>query len=183
MGPRLLVSLLVAGALVAGAADAGTRGTPAVPANASAAALAGEAQLQTELLAAINDVRRSHGLRELRPSKELSLAALGHSQSMAKLGFFSHEGRDGSPFWARIKPRYRPLPGRSWSVAENLVWRSPELSAEQAVELWMDSPPHRKNLLAPSWEEVGVGAVHAAGAPGVYGGLEVTIVTADFGVR
>jgi len=183
VGSRLLVSLLIVGALVAGAANAGARGNPATPANASAVAVASDGELQAQLLDAINDVRRSHGLRELRPSKALTVAAVGHSQAMAKLGFFAHEGHDGSPFWARLKPRYRPLPGHSWSVAENLVWRSPALSAEQAVQLWMDSPPHRKNLLAPSWAEVGVGAVHAAGAPGVYGGLDVTIVTADFGVR
>jgi uncharacterized protein YkwD len=47
----------------------------------------------------------------------------------------------------------------------------------------MDSPPHRKNLLTPGWREVGLGAVRALGAPGVYRGLDVTILTADFGVR
>jgi uncharacterized protein YkwD len=177
-----LVLLLAVGALVAGAADAPARDNPA-PATRSAGAVASDAGLQTQLLSAINDIRRTHGLRELRLNKALTLAALGHTQSMAKLGFFAHEGHDGSPFWARIKPRYRPQPGHRWGVAENLVWASPGLSAEEALQLWMDSPPHRKNLLAPAWREIGLGAVHAPGAPGVYDGLDVTIVTADFGVR
>ena len=47
----------------------------------------------------------------------------------------------------------------------------------------MNSPEHRANLLDRSWREVGLSAVHAASAPGVYGGDEVTIVTADFGFR
>jgi uncharacterized protein YkwD len=47
----------------------------------------------------------------------------------------------------------------------------------------MNSPPHRANLLSPRWREVGLAAVHVGRAPGVYGGREVTIVTADFGVR
>ena len=47
----------------------------------------------------------------------------------------------------------------------------------------MGSPGHRANLLSPRWREIGIAAVHAASAPGVYGGHEVTIVTADFGVR
>jgi uncharacterized protein YkwD len=68
-------------------------------------------------------------------------------------------------------------------VAENLIWSSPVLSADDAIKLWMDSPPHRKNLLTPGWREVGLGAVRALGAPGVYRGLDVTILTADFGVR
>jgi hypothetical protein len=38
-------------------------------------------------------------------------------------------------------------------------------------------------LLDPNWREIGVSAVHASSAPGVYNGLPVTIVTTDFGVR
>jgi uncharacterized protein YkwD len=64
-----------------------------------------------------------------------------------------------------------------------MVWASPELSADQAIQVWLNSPPHRKNLLAPAWREVGLGAVRALAAPGVFKGLDVTILTADFGVR
>ncbi len=35
----------------------------------------------------------------------------------------------------------------------------------------------------PRWREIGVSAVHAASAPGTYKGMDVTIVTTDFGVR
>jgi uncharacterized protein YkwD len=139
--------------------------------------------LQDQVLAAINDLRRSKGLVELKPSPVLSLAALGHSRSMAQYGFFAHEGYRGQPFWSRIKPRYKPRPGSYWGVGENMVWASPELSADEAIEMWMNSPPHRKNLLTPTWREVGLGAVRALAAPGVYEGLDVTILTADFGVR
>jgi uncharacterized protein YkwD len=64
-----------------------------------------------------------------------------------------------------------------------MVWASPQLSAAQAITLWLNSPPHRRNLLAPGWREVGLGAVRAVEAPGVFRGLDVTILTADFGVR
>ena len=37
--------------------------------------------------------------------------------------------------------------------------------------------------LTPAWREVGLGGVHMVDAPGVYAGLDVTILTADFGVR
>jgi uncharacterized protein YkwD len=47
----------------------------------------------------------------------------------------------------------------------------------------MNSPEHRANLLNRKWREMGLSAVHEVNAPGVYGGDEVTIVTADFGVR
>jgi uncharacterized protein YkwD len=178
---RRLVLLLVAAALLAGAADARPREDRA-PA-ASSHRIAAIPALQERVLAVINDARRTRGLHELRLSPGLSLAALGHARSMAHHGFFSHSGFDGSPFWARIKTKYGPLPGAYWSVGENLVWASPDLTADQAIQIWLNSPPHRKNLLTPAWREIGLGAVRALGAPGIYRGLDVTILTADFGVR
>ena len=44
-------------------------------------------------------------------------------------------------------------------------------------------PEHTKNMLDPRWREIGIAALHATSAPGVYGDHEVTIVTTDFGVR
>jgi hypothetical protein len=38
-------------------------------------------------------------------------------------------------------------------------------------------------MLSARWRDVGVGAVYTRSATGVYGGRDVTIVTADFGVR
>jgi uncharacterized protein YkwD len=180
MGRRIVLLLAVA-AVVAGTANASLEAHRAPV--ASSYRIAAVPALQTRMLSAINDLRRTNGLTELRLSQALSLTALGHSRSMAQHGFFSHSSANGSPFWARIKPKYGPLPGSFWSVGENLVWASPDISADQAIQLWLNSPPHRKNLLTPAWREIGLGAVHALGAPGVYKGLDVTIVTADFGVR
>jgi uncharacterized protein YkwD len=139
--------------------------------------------LQTDVLASINALRKARGLSRLRASTALSGTAVAHSVSMAKHGFFGHQGYNGSSFWQRIKAKYRPSPRGYWGVAENLLWSSPDLSAQQAVTVWLQSAPHRRNLLSATWREVGIGAVHALAAPGVYEGLDVTIVTADFGVR
>jgi uncharacterized protein YkwD len=49
--------------------------------------------------------------------------------------------------------------------------------------MWMASPEHRRNILDPTWREIGIAAVHAASAPGTYGGQPVTVITTDFGVR
>jgi hypothetical protein len=38
-------------------------------------------------------------------------------------------------------------------------------------------------MLTARWRDIGLSAVHLTAAPGTYGGREVTIVTADFGVR
>jgi hypothetical protein len=49
--------------------------------------------------------------------------------------------------------------------------------------MWLDSAAHRKIMLTARWREVGLSAIHVTSAPGTFGGREVTIVTADFGVR
>ena len=176
--------VLIASVLAVGAADAAVHPrNDRTPATVSVRQTSEARSLQAQVLLAINNLRRDKGLSELRLNSALSRAALGHSLSMAKHGFFSHSGWNGSPFWQRIKPNYRPQAASNWSIGENMLWASPELSADQAIEMWLASPPHRKNLLTPAWREVGLGAVRALAAPGVYEGLDVTILTADFGVR
>jgi len=140
-------------------------------------------QLRVALLGQINALRSSRGLVRLKLSPALSAAANGHSAQMARLGYFSHNSANGTSFSQRISSFYPARGFRSWSVGENLVWGGPDIGAVRAFRLWLASPPHRANLLAPRWREVGLGAVHSTSAPGVYGGGPATVVTADFGSR
>jgi uncharacterized protein YkwD len=139
--------------------------------------------LEQGVLTDINTLRKQHGLAPLRLSASLSAAARQHSAEMAARGYFSHDSVNGSSFDRRIA-RYYPM-GRShyWSVGENLLWSSPDVDAGSALNMWWNSPEHRKNMLTARWREIGVSAVHVAAAPGTYAGREVTIVTTDFGVR
>jgi uncharacterized protein YkwD len=139
--------------------------------------------LNNQLLSEVNSVRAQHHLQSLVVSPQLAGAAAEHSRSMATAGFFTHESADGSAFWKRIQRYYSASGFHFWSVGENLVWTSPDLTAKQAVEMWMKSPPHRANLLSTRWHQIGLAAVHSENAPGSYGDRAVTIVTADFGVR
>jgi uncharacterized protein YkwD len=138
--------------------------------------------LEADVLMQINQLRRSRGLAPLRLSAALRRAADSHSSAMATRGFFAHESADGTTFWQRVA-RFYPQRNGGWSVGENLLWSSPDVDGSGALRMWLNSPPHRKILLTPRWREVGLSAVHAASAPGVYRGLEVTVLTADFGVR
>ena len=99
-----LVALLAAAALaLAGSSFAdgndpqppGTRTTTTTTAQSITAA----AQLERDLLGAMNQVRRSHGLVPLGFSVPLSSVARSHSRSMAQYGYFTHESYDGSAFW------------------------------------------------------------------------------------
>ena len=139
--------------------------------------------LEHGVLADINAIRAQHHLAPLRLSVPLTVAAREHSQEMAAHGYFSHESPDGSAFWKRIERVYPQRPSGAWSVGENLLWSSPDVDPAGALKLWMNSPEHRANLLSPTWREVGVSALHVAAAPGTFKGLDVTIVTTDFGFR
>ena len=138
---------------------------------------------QLGLLDQINDVRASFDLGPLRLSTRLDAAAREHSVSTAEKGYFSHDSANGMAFWRRIASFYGYNGYSQWSVGENLLWSSPDASVAGALQMWMTSPEHRANLLDHGWREIGLSAVHVPRAPGVYGGNQVTIVTADFGVR
>ena len=141
------------------------------------------ASLEQGVLVQINILRKQHGLAPVRLNSRLTAAARQHSQEMASRGYFSHNSANGSSFDRRIA-RYYPMGGaRYWAVGENLLWSSPSVDPTGALNMWFNSPEHRKNMLNPRWREIGLSAIHATTAPGSYGGREVTIVTSDFGVR
>jgi uncharacterized protein YkwD len=155
---------------------------PAVAAE-SAAKVSAEDELERGVLAEINALRAGKGLAPLRLNARLGRAADAHSYAMARRGFFAHESHDGTSFSSRLRRFYGPAGYSRWTVGENLLWSSPTIDAAGALRMWLNSPPHRKNLLAPGWREIGLSAVRAAAAPGVYEGRETTIITADFGAR
>ena len=158
-------------AVVAAVLAVGTAGVPAVQSTAP-----GRSQLEKSLAELINQTRAERGLRTLRRSPALERAAASHARAMARLGFFAHESANGTSPFERIRRHYRGS-----SVGETLLWRSPDVTPEEALALWLQSPPHRRVLLGSAFRVVGLAAVHVEGAPGDFNGLDVTIVVADFG--
>ena len=139
--------------------------------------------LEQGVLSDINGFRHDHNLAPLRFSAKLAAAARSHSAEMAQRGYFSHDSANGTSFDRRISRYYTIKGARYWSVGENLLWSSPDVDAAGALNMWLNSPPHRKILLTARWREIGLSAVHVTSAPGTFAGREVTIVTADFGVK
>ena len=137
---------------------------PVVPSNLPSAHTGDgffSADMEAEILQLINAERADHGLEPLRPSRELREAARQHSREMNELSYFSHE----SPVEA-----YQTLPMRlrnagvakfGWA-GENIAM-STAASAERFVQMWMDSPGHRANILKPEFEFSGIG-VYGSGS-------------------
>jgi uncharacterized protein YkwD len=139
--------------------------------------------LEAGLLAQINETRAARGLHPLVPAPGLQASARAHSRALLVSGVFQHDSPDGTRFSERIRRFYPSRGFKSWSVGENLLYHTSQVSPEEAVAAWLDSPPHRRNMFNPSWREVGIGAVWAASAPGDFVDTSVSVLTVDFGAR
>ena len=175
MAPRLTFALALVAAFGAFVAPA------AVP--ASSAPEVALTSLESGVLGQLNAIRVQYGLRPVTVSVRLTDAAAQHSNEMGADGYFEHPSYDGTAFWKRIGRWYGSNGFGYWSVGENLLWSSPQVDPADALQLWMNSPEHRANILAARWRQIGISAVHLQAAPGAYHGLPVTIITTDFGVR
>ena len=102
-----------------------------------------------EVLALVNSERVSRGLTPLRLSKELMDASEIRANELTVL--FSHTRPNGEPCHSLIS-------NGAYTVGENIAGGSPTPS--QVVNLWMNSPGHRANILNPDYEELGVGHVY-----------------------
>ena len=164
----LVLALAVAAAPTSGARPAGTQ------------RLAG---VEQGVVREINRVRAVKGLRPLAVVQGLQSAAINHSRAMLQGGFFEHESPGGRPFWERIKRLYPPRGNDQWLVGENLFAKSAELSPQEAVAAWLNSPPHREILLSSQFRDVGIAVMRAPIAGGAFGNQATWVVTADFGTR
>lgn len=147
---------------------------PARPANAVAAGARLDST-ERKVIRLVNQIRARHGLRRLKVSPALATAAGVHSGDMVARDFFGHASSDGTSMSTRVR-RYT---GARW-VGENLaiVTRRNRASAGRVVQMWMNSPGHRKVLLARSSRRIGVGK-----CTGQYGAVPAAVFTADFASR
>ena len=108
--------------------------------------------------------------------------AARHSNDMVQNGFFGHTSPAGSTFIDRIMATGYTRGARSWLVGENIVWGSGGLSTPASmVEAWMESPPHRANLLRGRFREIELSG--ARGTPDDAGDPEGITVSSEYGYR
>lgn len=111
--------------------------------------------LERRVFNLLNTERRSQGLEALEWNDDVAAVARLHSRNMADQKFFSHRGSDGS----MVDDRADRMGLGAWRViGENIAYmRGYDDPAALAVEKWMESTAHRKNLLGPNWKESAVG--------------------------
>jgi uncharacterized protein YkwD len=132
------------------------------------------------ILCLLNVERAARGLAALRMNPRLSRAARGHSEDMVRNLYFSHDAKNGTSMLDRIKSTGYLKARLAFTVGENIGWGSGSLSTPDAlVKAWMNSPPHRANILQGRYRELGVGLILGAPASGVEG--TAVTATTNFG--
>lgn len=115
----------------------------------------GAARLAEATLAAINAERSQRGMAALDPDPRLTAAAQAHACDSAAQNRMSHRGSDGGSVATRARRE-----GYAYRIiSENVAagFRNPG----SVVEAWMASGGHRRNILARSVRDVGIGLATA----------------------
>lgn len=135
----------------------------------------------------VNQARTREGRAPLRWSEPLARIGRDHSADMAARDFFAHTNPDGETFDDRFRrhgfecrnpdlvgevvgvmgenlyfsPPYRSVRvvRRGLRMTQAYDWKTLEDVARDAVQGWLDSPGHRRNLLNPDHATQGIGVV------------------------
>jgi len=117
--------------------------------------------LEAAIFYETNRQRSLHGLKQFKFDYNLYVCAHNHSYDMVEYNFFSHtsvvEGK------TTMSDRMKQVGYANRACAENIVYTYIEdtyaESAKSVVDVWMNSPGHRANILNPDYTHLGCGAV------------------------
>lgn len=123
--------------------------TPAVADRAASAAA-------IKVFKLINMEREKQGLYTLEWNETLGRVARMHSLDQAKREELTHHGSNGSDVGKRTRDA-----GVRWVMIGENVGRNKGFGnpGAIAVEEWMKSPGHRRNIMRSGWTETGIGEV------------------------
>ncbi len=127
------------------------------------------ADLRTQILRLVNAKRRAVGAKSLTLDDHLTGSAQAYAETMAAENFFAHVSPLGQTLKERIEafgyylPFYSgPCSGktdapceRSYVLGENLA--QGQKTIDQVMTDWMNSPEHRRAMLSPSFQDIGIG--------------------------
>jgi uncharacterized protein YkwD len=123
-----------------------------------------DSQFKKEFLDRINKARQKGcncGTTYMPPASplvwndQLAVAALGHAEDMSNLNYFSHTSKDGRSMADRIMNAGYTYKGyKSYGVGENIA--EGQMSIAEVMAGWLKSEGHCKNLMNPTFKEIGV---------------------------
>lgn len=155
---RLILALL-SGGLVSLVGVSSVQANLAQPSPVSPTLAQAQPSIADALLTLVNAERQRAGVAPLRLNNNLATAAQRHAQDMAATRTLSHQGSDGSTLRSRIDGT-----NYGWmAIGENVAMG--QTSPEAVMRSWMNSAGHRRNILNPNFQELGVGYAEGGGRP------------------
>ena len=122
---------------------------------ASSPVVVNASSLSRAVFKLVNEKRVAAGEKALVWSDDLARVAFTHSQNMAEYKFFSHRGLDNKMVSDRADDAHI---GHWRAIGENIAYeRGFGDPVEKAVQLWLDSPSHRDNMMDAYWHESAIG--------------------------
>lgn len=112
------------------------------------------AQMEAQVRQRINTIRLSRGLKQLQNNDKLAQVARNYSRQMAHQNFFGHTSPAGETMVQRVQASgiFYFVIGENLFTCTNIPQPVPA-----AVQGWMESPGHRKNILRSEYRETGIG--------------------------
>ena len=129
---------------------------------------------ERQLFEALNRERAAQGLSPLQWDEALFKAACQHALLMLNLNRLEHQ----LPSESNLEGRLAEAGARFSVIAENIAIGPNPQSIHAG---WMDSPGHRKNILAPRLTSVGIAAVHGPG--GLFAVQDFSQIVPDLSVE
>ena len=130
----LVLAMVASLAFSAGGAQAGGKGLP-----------------RRQMLRLVNERRRAAGEPRLRMNISLAKYARHHSHKMADRGYIFH-----------TKNLADPLRGMRWSLAGENVGAGGD-TVREMFRAFMNSAPHRANIMQRAYRHAGIGIVKSSG--------------------
>jgi len=121
---------------------------------------------EQEILNLVNQERAKIGVQPLVWDETRTQVGRSHSEDMFKRGYFSHYSPEGKDVGDRLQAA-----GITYEIAgENLALAPSISSAHTGL---MNSPGHKRNILDPAFNKVGIGVIDG----GVYGKIVTQVFT------
>jgi uncharacterized protein YkwD len=141
-----------------------------------ATSTAGDAHAQLEAMyCGVNIVRRAYRLGAVRGNGPLNRSSGLKASAVRRCGF-SHTPCGMSFTYTFRRAGY--LPAKAFG--ENLAWGQADFGSPlHTLELWLNSPPHRANLLSGRWRDLGIAVQRGR----IFGRDGVSLWVMEFGRR
>ena len=130
-----------------------------VNASFSGSSLGSANRVEARAFELMNAQRLANGLQLLEWDEQIIALARSHSQSMAEGKYFSHKDPSGG----YVDSRASKLGIFNWmAIGENIAFmKGYDDPASMAVEKWMQSTSHKKNILSGQWRDSAIGVAVA----------------------